>query len=433
MARKIATGDPTPYRPRKGKKASGAEQIRDAVDNAIAMPSFILNKDGNPRALGANAIEAIRFAKMWQGVIGFNEFAIKTVALKPPAWDHVAEDDFEPRDWTDIDDIRMAEWLQRNGIHVPPSTAADAVQVVARDNAFHPVRAYLERLEWDGRARLDTWLSYFLGADDSPYARTVGAKWMISAVARIYRPGTKADCVLILEGPQGLGKSTALRTLANPWFSDEVAEFGTKDAAMQLAGVWLIELAELDSMNRSGIDVVKGFLSRSVDRFRPPYGRRLTEVPRQCIFGGTVNASDYLKDETGGRRFWPVRCSSIDTDALRRERDQLWAEAAHRFRDGETWWIDDPAVRRQAEAEQADRYVEDPWSYDIGEFLIGRNDTCVVEILDHLGKGKRDRTQADQNRVVRVLKSLGWTRYRARDGARLTWRYRVPTVPTDEG
>ena len=169
--------------------------------------------------------------------------------------------------------------------------------------------------------------SYFLGVPDSPFVRAVGAKWMISAVARIFKPGCKADCALILEGLQGLGKSTAARVIADPWFSDEIAEFGSKDAAMQLSGVWVIELAELDSMNRAGVDVVKSFISRSNDRFRPPYGRRVTEVRRQCVFVGTVNGNDYLKDETGGRRFWPVQCESIDIDALRRNRTQLWAEA----------------------------------------------------------------------------------------------------------
>ena len=279
--------------------------------------------------------------------MGFNEFTLKTVALKPPAWDHAEADDWEPRDWSDHDDIRMAEWLQRNGVHVPSSVAAEAVQAVARDNSFHPVRAFLERLAWDHTARLDTWLSYFLGVDDSPFARTVGSKWLISAVARIFNPGCKADCVLILEGPQGLGKSTALRIIADPWFSDEIAEFGSKDAAMQLAGVWLIELAELDSMNRSGVDVVKAFISRSSDRFRPPYGRRIAEVPRQCIFR-RKRQRQRLPKRRNREGADSGRCAAKRSTSppSRRNRDQLLAEAVHRYRNGEAWWIDDPDVRR---------------------------------------------------------------------------------------
>jgi predicted P-loop ATPase len=133
---------------------------------------------------------------------------------------------------------------------------------------------------------------------------------MISTVARIFEPGVKADCCLILEGEQGSGKSSALRTLAAPWFTDEIAELGSKDAALQSHGVWIIELAELDSMSRADVGRIKAFMSRSVDRFRPPYGKRLIESPRQCVFAGSVNHSDYLRDETGARRFWPVECGA---------------------------------------------------------------------------------------------------------------------------
>jgi putative DNA primase/helicase len=154
-------------------------------------------------------------------------------------------------------------------------------------------------------------------------------------------------------------KSTALKTLAHPWFTDDVADFGTKDAALQVAGRWIIELAELDSISRADVAKIKAFMSRSVDRFRPPYGRRVTEQPRQCIFAGTVNHNEYLRDETGGRRFWPIACMKIDIDKLANMRDQLWAEARDRYNAGEHWWLDTPELDAAAAAQQRERYQPD--------------------------------------------------------------------------
>ncbi len=181
--------------------------------------------------------------------------------------------------------------------------AGQALQTATRDHPFHPVRAYLDSLTWDGVERLDRWLSIYIGAKDTEYARAVGSRWLISAVARIFLPGAKAYCYLILEGPQGIRKSTALRTLAGEYFTDELTDLGTKDAAMQTRGVWIFELSELDSMSNSEVARIKAFMSRTTDRFRPPYGMHLVESPRQCVFAGTVNHSTYLRDETGGRLF----------------------------------------------------------------------------------------------------------------------------------
>lgn len=369
----------------------------------------------------ANAIAAFRHAPEWAGVLAFNEFAFGTVALKLAPWGIVPKGE-----WTDHEDRLAAEWLQKQGILVSVEIAGQAVQTAARDHAFHPVRTYLAGLQWDGVERLDQWLSHYLGADDNEYSRAVGSRWMISAVARIHRPGAKADCCLILEGPQGIRKSTALRTLAGEYFTDELADLGSKDAAMQTRGVWIIELSELDSLSNSEVARIKAFMSRATDRFRPPYGTRLMESPRQCVFAGTVNHSTYLRDETGGRRFWPVTCGRIEIDELTRDRDQLWAEAKTRFDSGAVCWLDKPELVQMASDQQIERFEGDPWEEVIGPWLEARSSTSISEVLERgIQKPHALWNQSDKNRAARCLRALGWERYRERQGSRLEWRYRA--------
>jgi putative DNA primase/helicase len=253
------------------------------------------------------------------------------------------------------------------------------------------------------------------------YLRSVGSKWLIAAVARIYRPGCKADYVIIFEGPQGIGKSTCCRILAGDgWFADEIADLGTKDSAQDLRGKWIVELAEVAALRRGEIERVKAFVSRNVDHYRPSYGRRSMDFPRQCVFAGTTNADAYLADETGNRRFWPVKVTGLQLDALVRDRDQLWAEAVSRFRAGESWWLDQEVEAFAAE-EQEQRRQGDPWEEPILDWL-GRQtkaEHTVAEILQGaLVREVGDWTQRDMNRVVRCLRANGYERVQVRDPAR---------------
>jgi predicted P-loop ATPase len=328
-------------------------------------------------------------------------------------------------EWTDHEDRLAAEWLQRQGILVSVEVASQAAQTAARDRAFHPVKAYLQGLRWDGVERVDRWLSTYLGAADTEYSRAVGSRWLISAVARIFRPGVKADCCVILEGQQGIRKSTALRILAGEYFTDELADLGSKDAAMQTRGVWIIELSELDSLSHADVARIKAFMSRTTDRFRPPYGMRLVESPRQCVFAGTVNHGSYLRDETGGRRFWPVVCGRIDADALAGDRDQLWAEAKERFKSGQVWWLETPDLVQMASDQQDARYEGDLWEEVLGPWLENKQNTSISEVLEKgINKPLAQWTQTDKIRAARCLRAQGWTRYRERQGSRLEWRYR---------
>src|SRR5262249_5279943 len=222
------------------------------------------------------------------------------------------------------------------------------------------IKDYLGGLEWDGVKRVENFATHYLGAAALPYHRAVSRCMFIAAVARIMRPGCKADYVPILEGPQDEGKSTAIELLFTPWFSDDLAELGTKDAAMQVRVAWGIEIPELASMQRAEIERIKAFITRKVDRFRPSYGRNVIHVERQSVFIGSTNADTYLKDETGGRRFWPIKCGAIDLAAIKFDRDQLWAEAVALFDAGLPWWLTDKETVALTRHEQDARYIEDP-------------------------------------------------------------------------
>ena len=387
---------------------------------------LLLALNGTIKPILANSICALRGAPEWTGVLAYNDFALNTVVQQPAPWMH--PDGQFPARWTGTDDIQTANWLQVQGIYVSPQVAGQAVEVVAKDRKIHPVREYLEGLTWDGVPRLSSWLPTYLGVEPSPYVAAVGSCWMIAAVARILRPGVKADTCLILEGPQGIKKSTALRTLTQPWFTDEIAELGSKDAALQLQGVWVIEIAELDSMSRAEVGRVKSFMSQLSDRFRPPYAGRLIDAPRQCVFAGSVNHSTYLRDETGGRRFWPVECKApvIDIDGLAGVRDQLWAEAAAQFFDGKPWWLESRELNRDAAEEQSDRYEGDPWDQVIAEWVSGRETVSITDVLRFCIEKRMDQwTQIDKNRVARCLRAQGWERFNSGTRRARQWRYRM--------
>jgi predicted P-loop ATPase len=408
-----------------------------------------LDLAGTPERNEANVITALSCDEQFAGTLVFNEFRQEIVVARELPWDDQSLPLLRP--WTVADDVRCAEWLQRREINVTPVVVSRSVMAVARDVRIHPVRDYLNGLAWDSIARLDRWAVTHLGADDTPVNRAFAALWMISAVARVMRPGAKADHMLILEGPQGARKSTALKVLAGEeWFTDELAEIGSKDAAQQMRGVWVIEIAELDAISRAEVSRIKAFLSRTVDRYRPPYERYVVDVPRQCVFAGSVNPDTYLRDETGNRRFWPLRCGTIDLDALRRDRNQLWAEALARFRNGAIWWLQDPELVAMADAAQAERMQADAWDSLIERWIgwerrrVNRGyagyddwqeeeierraplvDVSVGEVLaDAIGIEPARWSRADQMRVSAWLKANGWRRYQARTEVRREWRYR---------
>ncbi|CDF82634.1 virulence-associated E family protein [Pseudomonas knackmussii B13] len=349
----------------------------------------------------------------WAGVIGEDTFAARTMKRKAaPYGGGVGE-------WSDLDDTRTANWLaEKYGLLVKSVQVLEAVSVVAHDNQFHPVQNYLKGLKWDGTPRLGSWLRDYMGAQtlsDCPeYPDIMGMRYLVSAVARVMVPGAKADCVLILEGDQGLRKSSSLAVLGGDWFMDTPIPLGDKDAYQSIQGMWIVELAELDALNKVESTKAKSFFGASVDIFRPSYGRRTIRLPRQCVFAGTTNQDEYLRDPTGNRRYWPILCTRVDLAGLREVRDQLWAEAYALYQDGEPWWPQD-GEKAMFEAEQDARFTGDAWEPRIVKYLEDNlcesisGDVLLEKALNieasHWGK-------PEQTRIGQVMHRLGWKRRR---------------------
>lgn len=365
----------------------------------------------------------------WAGVIGYSVFSSKIIKLRAAPYGGGAGD------WADIDDMRVMKWLaQQYNLRVKASHVIEAVSVVAHDHAFHPVREYLGKFVWDRVPRLESWLTDVLGVEASEYSAKVGKRWLISAVARVMRPGCKADSVLILEGGQGEGKSTSMGILGGEWFMDTPFALGDKDSFQAIRGKWIVELGELDSFNKAESTKAKQFFSASIDTYRESYGRRTNDVPRQCVFVGTTNQEEYLKDATGNRRYWPVFCNKVDLDALREIRDQLWAEAVFCYEAGDIWWVTKDESWMFAEA-QDERFVVDEWEgpilhwleeSQIGETTTGNDILSQALKLDfgHWGK-------PEQMRVGAIMHRLGWRKKRLtalpKSGVR-QWAYQKPAT-----
>jgi predicted P-loop ATPase len=370
----------------------------------------------------------------------FDEMLRCAVLLRPL---FINSPDFTPRPVTDADVITVQKFLQWRGFRrLGKDATHDGVQKHALAHAFHPVRDYLDALVWDRKPRLQTWLGYYLGVEPSNYIAQIGQIFLVSMVARIFKPGCQADHMIVLEGPQGILKSTACRVLGGQWFSDNLPDITAgKDTLQHLRGKWLIEVAELHAYNKAETSLLKMFISRPVERYRPSYGRLEVIEPRQCIFIGTTNRDAYLRDETGGRRFWPVKTVKIDVDALAQDRDQLFAEAVALYREKAPWWPDKDFEREHIIPEQDERYEGDAWEGLVAEHLMNRKQTTLIDIAvralgyeegppqpSHHGEPPPVRGTpinrfgtGDQRRVMAILAVLGWERGKRDPNGRRLW------------
>lgn len=336
-----------------------------AGDNSWSAGLTVNHKTGEPDPTISNALLLLRHDPALRGAIAYNELTGSPVLLRPVPWrgagDRVWDADNGER-WTDTDDAGLRAYMERAWGYKGQRAIMDAWMLVSSENAFHPIRRYLNTLTWDGEARVDTALVRWMGAEDGPYVRAATRKWFTAAVARVFEPGRKFDQMLVLVGPQGVGKSRLAKALSRGWFTDSLTSMGGKEAYESLRGSWIIEIAELAAARRSEVETIKNFISKQEDTYRPAYGRHVAVYPRQCVFYGTTNDASFLKDRTGNRRFWPVAVEGIDRgrlSGLEAEVDQLWAEALVRYRAGEPLWMDTDELA-DAAAEAADEHsIED--------------------------------------------------------------------------
>lgn len=387
----------------------------------------LLRKDGRLIDCRENVYMMLKCHSSWSGVLWADEFSRRVVKRKPAPWDE-AEGFCEGDEWGEDDDLRLGLWLaQQEGLLVRATeNLASAVGWMARERSWHPVRAYLDGLSWDGVDRLDHWLVDFLGVRPSDYVRLAGRFFLIGMVARIYRPGCPMRSMPILEGRQWRGKSAALRILGGKWYGDTPIDLNNKDSYQLIQGRWLYEIAELDAFSRAESTRIKAFISSQEDRFRAPYDRAPKEMPRQTVFAGTTNQDEYFKDQTGNTRYWPLRCDEeapINLGGLEAVRDQLFAEAVHRFMAGERWHPTRDEQRTLFEPEQVDREVIDPWQPIIARWLAAGTVSRVylADVLCDCLKiepGRIDSARQMSTRVGLVMHRLGWKKKRETGGSR---------------
>lgn len=383
-----------------------------AVDPAVAV-GLILNDKGLPLSNTANVMTVVRSTADWRGVVAFDRMSCKVMLLTSvPSATGTISNSFKPRPLADSDIVKAQEWFQHNGFpSIRKESVADGITAVADENGIDPLQDKLRSLVWDGVPRIDDWLETYCGAtvsDTQPdtYIKAVGRCWLISAAARALSPGCKVDSALVLVGPQGIGKSTAGRILGYDWFSDALPPVHSKDASDHLRGVWLVEFGEMATASRSDVEELKAFITRTVERFRPAYGRLEVEYPRRNVFFGTSNRDAFLKDETGNRRFWPVEVTTINADGLLADRDQIWAEAVHAFDAGQQWHLtaDEAHI---AKVQQAAFVVVDDRAELLAQKLLGRSTATALECLELLGMKSEKREQME---VAGMLRALGWSK-----------------------
>lgn len=364
------------------------------------------------RATLSTAAQAVRDLTAEIGVIFMETFTNKLHVIPGPVLEGQ-----QARPWTDHDLLQVQEYLQLHGglSTVSERTTEAAVMLVAGERKRDVLVDYLQGLTWDGVTRIRTWLEQAYGVAQEPYYEAAGKVWILGMVARALSPGCKMDDMPILEGPQGIKKSQSIRELTGAaWFADLEYAPNDKDFILQIQGRWAVEISELQGFNKSEANGIKGFLSRQTDPIRRPYGRIVEDLGRRCVLVGTTNNHEYLKDPTGGRRFWPIPVQRVDLDWIRANRDQLFAEGVALYKAGERWWVEDEGVRAKAREMQESRTQEDPWSSVIHAWLVGEYESTGITtariLSDALDIPKDRHTQREQIRVSNVMTGLGWVK-----------------------
>lgn len=395
-----------------------------------------------------NVVIILRRDPKLAGALALNEMDHNIVVKSCLPWRKVTG----ASQWVDADDAALRFYLERKYGIASKDKIFDAVNVVAGENKFHPVRDYLNSCSWDGVPRVETLLIDYLGADDNEYVRAVTRKALVAAVARVFRPGCKFDYMLTLRGAQGLGKSNLIARLGGKWFSDSFSTMQGKEAYEQVMGVWIMEVGELAGMRKAEAETIKLYISKQTDRFRPAYGRRLQEFPRQCIFIGTTNETQFLRDTTGNRRFWVVDTPNTPArsmwDEMTPETVRLvWAEAVEIYKAGEELFLPrelEKVAREVQEAyeeenpkagivadyldrllpegwEDMDVYSRRQWLETDAEGVTPRTTVCTLEIWAEALNGNPDKLDRYGAKEIRDIMA-GLPEWRHQGNKRVTAR-----------
>lgn len=407
---------------------------------------LVIDRRGNIKDSLQNIALIIRNDGNFKNIV-YNEFKDTIDVIGSLPWKQVKPG------WNDSDLANAKVYFERvYGIWSPAKFKDALLAVVSSDRLYHPIKEYFSGLEWDGTERVDTLLIDYLGAEDTPYTRAVIRKTLVAAVARIYEPGIKFDSILVLNGPQGMGKSTFFSLLGKQWFSDSlsISDMRDKTAAEKLLGNWILEISEMSGIRKTEVEVVKSFVTRQDDKFRQAYGVNVESHPRKCVIVGSTNSEGgFLRDVTENRRFWPVHVPGTgkfhpwELDCV----DQVWAEAIHLYKEGEELFLKgreaEEAYKMQQEAMESDdredivadyldRLLPDNWNVmDIyqrraflggGEFetegitgTLRRERVCCMEIwVECFGKERQNLRKTDSYEIEGIINKIGgWKKYDA--------------------
>lgn len=413
---------------RIGAALIGAARVKETPSEALASAStdefvpaseLVWTASGKLAANGENVFVILARDPRVRGSIRWNEVA-KSVEIHGGPFAGVD---------LDVLDTTVADWFTRHWqIQVSAPEVGQRILRVAKTNKFNPVQDYLSAIAWDGTPRIERFFMDYCGArctnasgdDITHYVKLISMKWFISAVARALQPGCQVDTVLVLEGPQGVRKTSLIRTLGGRWACETQVALGDKDSKMLTASNWLIELAELASVKRSESNEMKAFFTSKEDTYRPPYGRVTIKTPRMCVFIATTNDEGYLRDRTGNRRFWPVYVTNIDLARVQNDLDQLWAEAVYMYNANQRWWLEG-AEQKLADEQAEERLAESATEEKVREWWFGRHSskrepemTSTFVAEQALLLGSRDITHAVLTDIGVTMLRMGFTKKRTR-------------------